>query len=161
VIKENVKKFIAFEWVMLWLFGFFWASAMFLPLFLTGSFDSRKESLNNFLIMFGPYLVYFLIRGVSLIWKVLVWSYVTSNFFFKNQMEKIFADEVFRFLVFCPIWILIMVVPMFFYNYFSDEVSPIVLGVWLFGPYIGYLVLKVLRLFFGSIGWAVQVVIKK
>jgi hypothetical protein len=93
--------------------------------------------------------------------KVLVWSYLTSNFFFKDQAERIFADEVFRFLVFGPIWVLIIVVPMHFTGYFRGDASSFVIGVLLCGPYIAYLLLRALGVLLGSLGWAIQVTIRK
>ena len=161
MIKDQIKKFLAFEWIMLFIFGFFWAAAMFLPLFLTGSFDNKQEFFKNLLIMGGPYAVYLVIRSVFLMGKALVWSYLISNFFFKDQAERIFADEVFRFLVFGPIWALIMAILMYFTGYFKGETQYVVIVVSLCGPYFGYLVLRVLWAFIGSLGWAVQVTVKK
>ena len=161
MINDKFKKFLAFEWLMLWILGFFWASAMFLPLFLTGSFDHKTGFLKSFFIMFGPYAAYLFVRSIFLIGKALIWSYLTSNFFFKDQKEKIFADEMFRFLVFGPVWGLIMSAPMYFSGYFRGGVPHFLVGILLGGPYIGYLVLKLLMAFFGSVKWAVQVTIKK
>ena len=159
--KNRVKKFLALEWLMLWIFGFFWAAAMSIPLFITGSFDNKAESLKNFVIMCGPYLAYAVLRSIFLMGKVLVWSYLTSNFFFKDQAERIFADEVFRFLVFGPLWALIIAVPMYFYGYFNGEASHFLVGTFLAGPYIAYLFLRAFGVLLGSLGWAVQVTIRK
>lgn len=72
---------------MLWIFGFFWAAAMFLPLYLTAAFGNKKEILKNILIMGGPYAAYVVLRSFFLMWKVMAWSYLTSNFFFRDQRE--------------------------------------------------------------------------
>ncbi len=161
MINEQVRKFLAFEWIMIWVFGFFWAGAMFLPLFLTGSLENPAGFLKNFLIMCGPYLGYVVARSIFLIWKGLVWSYLTSNFFFKNEVERIFSDELFRFLVFGLVWALIIAVPMYFACYFDGETSGLVIGVLFCGPYAGYLVIRGLGILLGSLGWAVKVTITK
>ena len=161
MIKDQIKKFLAFEWIMLFILGFFWAAAMFLPLFLTGSWNNKKEFFKNLVIMGGPYAVYLVVRSIFLMGKALVWSYLISNFFFKDQRERIFADEVFRFLVFGPIWALIMIIPIYFLGYFKGDAPYSMIVVLLCGPYAGYLLLRVLGVVLGSLGWAVQVTVRK
>ena len=160
-MKEYIQKFIAFEWLMFWIFGLFWAGAMFLPLFSTCSFDSKADRFNSFFIMFGPYLVYFTLRALYLLWKMLVWSYLTSNFFFKTRQQQIFADELFRFLIFGPVWAMIISGPMYLAGYFKPDTAFYALLVGYCGPYTGYLLLKGFVAFLGSFRWAVRVTVRQ
>ncbi len=158
---RKLKKFFAVEWVMFWLFGIFWAVAMFLPLFLTGSFETKPQMHQSFLIMFGLYLMYLVVRCIHGLGKSLFKAYLNSNFFFKSNFDKFLADEWFRFVVLLIFWSMIMAFPMYAAGFFIDRLpSPLAWGI-LLGPYAGYLLLRIILFLIQSFLWALGEIIKK
>ena len=91
-MNANLRKFFAFEWLVFLIAGLFWAAAMFLPLFLSRAFDNKAALFKNLLILFGPYVLYFVVRVVYLLYRSIVWAYLVSNFFFRSEAERRLAD---------------------------------------------------------------------
>jgi hypothetical protein len=158
VTADKFKKFIAFEWIMLWIFGFFWAAAMFLPLYLTGALKQPGELLKNVIIMGGPYAAYVIVRILFLLGKSLYWAYITSNFFFTTQEEKVFADEWLRFVLFVPFWGIIVAYPI--YRMRADLNWFYIVAIVAL-PYMGYFLLRAFGAIGSSLGWALRVTTKK
>ncbi len=156
MVQDKFRKLIAVEWVMLWLIGFFWAAAMFLPLFLTGSFDRKEDFYQNLLIMFGPYLIYLCGRLIFMLYQSVVMAYLTSNLFFRNSRDKILADQWFRFVVFVPVWSLIMAYPMYLGGFFGKGISWGEVFAVIFSPYAAYGVCRLIFALLRSFSWAVK-----
>ncbi|MBF0331538.1 MAG: hypothetical protein HQL17_06340 [Candidatus Omnitrophica bacterium] len=157
----KLKKLFAVEWVMFWLFGLFWAAAMFLPLFLTGSFENKQQIPQSLLIMFGLYLMYLVVRCVHWLGQSLFKAYLHSNLFFKSEFEKVAADEWFRFVVLAIFWSMIMAFPMYAAGFFVDRFAwPVALAI-LLGPYAGYLCLRLGLFLIQSFFWAFGEGLKK
>ena len=160
MLPDKLKKFLAFEWVMVWIFGFFWAGVMSFPLFLTGAFDNKAAAFENFMIIAGPYLLYLACRLLFLIGYSVYWAYLTSNFFFTHQGEKIFAEEWYRFVMFFIVWAIVLAYPMHKMEMFTSFPSGIIVLTFVF-PYAGYLLARMLWAFLRSFGWSVRVATKK
>ena len=132
------RKLAATEWVMFWLFGLFWAAAMYLPLFLAGSFDDKQLWPRNFVIMFGLYGCYLVTRVVYIVVTSLRAAYLVSSLFFRSEHERVLAREWFYFVVFGPLWGVIIYGPMFVAGFFTREFSwPLIAGI-IAGPYAVY-----------------------
>lgn len=152
----TIKKFLAFEWLMFLMVGLFWAVAVAFPLYLSNSFDHKVTWHQQILMMGLPYIVYLCLRSLWLLWRSVVWAYLTTNFFFRSEKEKVFAGEWLCFVLFGLLWAMIVSVPMYFTGMFTDEGSLIRnIGV-LFLLYFLYLCVRTVWSFFMSIGWAVR-----
>ncbi|MBF0594363.1 MAG: hypothetical protein HQL22_05280 [Candidatus Omnitrophica bacterium] len=151
-MNEKWRKFLAFEWLMFLIVGFFWAAAMAIPLLFTRSFEDKGLFWQNFVVMFGLYLVYLAGRLLFLLFRSLRWAYLVSNVFFTSETQKRFADEWTLFVLLFIFWSLVIVYPLWFLNFFARKEWPIALLI-MAAPYTGFIFA---RWAFVSARWAVR-----
>ena len=151
-MNANLRKFFAFEWLVFLIAGLFWAAAMFLPLFLSRAFDNKAALFKNLLILFGPYVLYFVVRVVYLLYRSIVWAYLVSNFFFRSEAERRLADEWIMVVLLLLYWSLLMVFPIHLAGLFSRMSWPLACGI-LVGP---YLLSVIFRYLYKSLIWSIK-----
>lgn len=69
MIDKELKKFLAFEWVVFVILCIFWPVVTYLPLLFNDYFDHKSLLQFNIVVMFGPYIVYLIIRSVYLFYR--------------------------------------------------------------------------------------------
>lgn len=159
--NEKLKKFIAFEWLMFWVVGLLWAASISLMLSLSNAFRHKELLSRHILYMFTPYGIYLAGRFIYLVYRSLLWAYLTSNFFFTSTWQKIVAEEWFRFVAFVLVWGMIMALPMYWAGMFTDNTSWGWIILVLLGPYAGYWVWRWLGMLVNSWGWALRITARK
>ena len=117
-MDEKIRKFIAFEWLMLMIVGFFWGAAMFLPLFLSRSLADPAAFGKNFLIIAGPYCAYFFCRLGYLYYRSLRWAWLVSDMFYSSEGERVFAQEWIYSALFFTLWSLVLAYPLYITDMF-------------------------------------------
>ena len=123
-MDEKFRKFLAFEWIMLVIFGFFWGGAMCFVLFITQSLENKGEFWNNCFIVGGLYLIYLACRICYLLYRSLRWAYLVSNFLFKSEKEKRFAEEWILVVLLCFLWSVVIAFPLYYVGVFSEKSWP-------------------------------------
>ncbi len=119
--EPEIKKFLAFEWLMFLLFGLFWCGVMFLPLFLTGAFHSKGHLGKVFLVMGGPYMAYLSCRSIFLLAKSVFRAYLISNFLFTSEREQQMADEWILFVLLVILWVIVVGGPLVYTGILIDK----------------------------------------
>ncbi|MEI6437800.1 MAG: hypothetical protein WCO69_03505 [Candidatus Omnitrophota bacterium] len=140
-MNEAWRKFLAFEWLMLVIFGFFWGTAMWLVLFLSGGLADKEEFWRNFFIMVGPYAAYLVCRSLYLLYRSLRWAYLVANFLFRSEAEKTFAQEWLLFVILGVLWAFILIYPLYVVEMFSAKAWPWAALI-MVAPYGSFLVVR-------------------
>jgi len=134
----DVKETIIFEAQMFLLLGLFWASAMYIPLLLTNSFDLKNNLPSNLLIMSGLYLAYLAFRILYVLGRSFVQTYQTSNQADPSSAQKRGADEWITFILLVVVWGLVMAWPLAINDYFVKPSKIPVAILIIVLPYILY-----------------------
>ncbi|NLE65605.1 MAG: hypothetical protein GX606_06790 [Elusimicrobia bacterium] len=154
----KLKKFLAGEWLMFLVIGCFWAAAMFLPLFLTRALKDPSQALENFLIMWGPYLVYFSARSVMLLIRSVIRAYLVANYFFTSGRQKQLAQEWILLFLLVIVWGCVMAYPLYVADLFDGWVRVLFNTGVVLGPYVAHWLLRLGWMLMGLIAWAVRII---
>lgn len=157
----NWKKIIVFEWLMFLIVGVFWAAAMSLPLFLTGSLQEKASAVSNYIILWGPYAIYLVGRVLFLLFRSFMWTHLVSNYLFRTSKEKSFAEECSLVLILVVFWSLIMAYPLYLTKFFVSREKWFLGVLILLGPYLMSWAFRFLFSFFLSFGWTLKRTIKE
>lgn len=134
VIDKDFKKFLAFEWIVFVILCVFWPTAIYLPLLFNGFFDHKSLLQFNTTVMFGPYIIYLIVRSVYLFYRSLRWAYLVSNFFFRSDKERKIADEWFVFILLGLLWGFVIVWPLYLVEMFKEKT--VIALLIMAGPYV-------------------------